>query len=71
MFFDRVLVNPLVDEDGRVILPDQGDGATDSGKQPGKETGATSPPMIATMMEGSRMQVEAPECLKFYGEQPF
>ena len=40
VFFDRVLVNPLVDEDGRVILPDQGDGATDSGKQPGKETGA-------------------------------
>lgn len=40
VFFERVLVNPLVDEEGRVILPDQGDGATDSGKQPGKETGA-------------------------------
>ena len=40
VFFQRVLVNPLVDEDGRVILPDQGDGATDGGKQPGKDTGA-------------------------------
>ena len=40
VFFDRVLVNPLVDEDGWVILPDQGDGATDSGKQPGKDAGA-------------------------------
>ena len=39
VFFERVLVNPLVDEDGRVILPDQGDGATDSGKQPGKDAG--------------------------------
>ena len=29
VFFERVLVNPLVDEDGRVILPDQGDGASD------------------------------------------
>ena len=40
VFFDRVLVNPLVDEDGRVILPSTGDGMTDGGKQPGKETGA-------------------------------
>ena len=40
VFFDRVLVNPLVDEEGRVILPDQGDGTTDGGKQPGKDTGA-------------------------------
>ena len=40
VFFERVLVNPLVDEDGWVILPDQGDGATDSGKQPGKDAGA-------------------------------
>ena len=40
VFFQRVLVNPLVDEDGRVILPSTGDGATDSGKQPGKETDA-------------------------------
>ena len=40
VFFDRVLVNPLVDEDGWVILPDQGDGVTDSGKQPGKDAGA-------------------------------
>ena len=40
VFFQRVLVNPLVDEEGRVILPDQGDGATDGGKQPGKDAGA-------------------------------
>ena len=40
VFFDRVRVNPLVDEDGWVILPDQGDGVTDSGKQPGKDAGA-------------------------------
>ena len=29
VFFERVLVNPLVDEDGRVILPNTGDGASD------------------------------------------
>ncbi len=38
VFFQRVLVNPLVDEEGRVILP--GEGTTDSGKQPGKDAGA-------------------------------
>ena len=37
VFFERVLVNPLVDEDGRVILP--GDGTTNGGKQPGKDAG--------------------------------
>ncbi len=37
-----MLVNPLVDEDGRVILPDQGDGATDGGKQPGAHDGQDS-----------------------------
>ena len=36
VFFQRVLVNPLVDEDGRVILPSTGDGTTDGGKQPGE-----------------------------------
>ena len=36
VFFQRVLVNPLVDEEGRVILPSTGDGTTDSGKQLGK-----------------------------------
>ena len=35
-----MLVNPLVDEDGRVILPSTGDGTTDGGKQPGKDAGA-------------------------------
>ena len=40
VFFQRVLVNPLVDEEGRVILPSTGDGTTDSGKQPGKDAGA-------------------------------
>ena len=40
VFFQRVLVNPAVDEEGRVILPSTGDGTTDGGKQPGKETGA-------------------------------
>ena len=30
VFFERVLVNPLVDEDGRVILPSTGDGTSDS-----------------------------------------
>ena len=40
VFFDRVLVNPLVDEDGRVILPSTGDGMTDGGKQPGKDADA-------------------------------
>ena len=40
VFFQRVLVNPLVDEDGRVILPSTGDGTTDGGKQPGKGAGA-------------------------------
>ena len=38
VFFQRVLVNPAVDEDGRVVLP--GDGTSDSGKQPGKDAGA-------------------------------
>ena len=36
VFFERVLVNPLVDEDGRVILPSTGDGMTGGGKQPGE-----------------------------------
>ena len=40
VFFERVLVNPLVDEEGRVILPGTGDGMTDGGKQPGKDAGA-------------------------------
>ena len=40
VFFQRVLVNPLVDEEGRVILPSAGDGTTDSGKQPGKDASA-------------------------------
>ena len=40
VFFDRVLVNPLVDEEGRVILPGAGDGTTDGGKQPGKDADA-------------------------------
>ena len=40
VFFQRVLVNPAVDEEGRVILPGEGDGATDGGKQPGKDAGA-------------------------------
>ena len=40
VFFERVPVNPLVDEDGRVILPSAGDGTTDSGKQPGEDAGA-------------------------------
>ena len=40
VFFERVLVNPLVDEEGRVILPSTGDGMTDGGKQPGKDAGA-------------------------------
>ena len=30
VFFDRVLVNPLVDEDGRVVLPGAGDGTSDA-----------------------------------------
>ena len=30
VFFERVLVNPLVDEEGRVILPSTGDGTTDA-----------------------------------------
>ena len=40
VFFQRVLVNPLVDEDGRVVMPSTGDGTTDGGKQPGKDAGA-------------------------------
>ena len=40
VFFERVLVNPLVDEEGRVIMPSTGDGTTDSGKQPGKDANA-------------------------------
>ena len=42
VFFQRVLVNPLVDEDGRVILPSTGDGTTDGGKQPGAHDGQDS-----------------------------
>ena len=37
VFFERVLVNPAVDEEGRVVMP--GDGTTDGGKQPGKDAG--------------------------------
>ena len=44
VFFERVLVNPWLDEAGRVILPSTGDGMTDGGKQPGKETGAHDEP---------------------------
>ena len=40
VFFERVLVNPLVDEEGRVILPGEGDGTTDVAKQPGKDADA-------------------------------
>ena len=40
VFFQWVLVNPAVDEEGRVILPSTGDGTTDGGKQPGKDVGA-------------------------------
>lgn len=40
VFFEQVLVNPLVDEEGRVILPSTGDGTTDGGKQPGKDADA-------------------------------
>ena len=29
VFFERVLVNPLVDEEGRVVMPSTGDGTTD------------------------------------------
>ena len=47
VFFQRVLVNPLVDEEGRVILPGEGDGTSDSANAGGpvdkdvaaKETG--------------------------------
>ena len=47
VFFQRVLVNPLVDEEGRVIMPSTGDGTTDSGKQPGKDAGAHDGPHSA------------------------
>ena len=30
VFFERVLVNPLVDEDGRIVLPGAGDGTSDA-----------------------------------------
>ena len=30
VFFERVLVNPLIDEEGRVILPGEGDGTSDA-----------------------------------------
>ena len=47
VFFERVLVNPLVDEEGRVILPGAGDGTSDAANAggpvdkdaAGKETG--------------------------------
>ena len=51
MFFDRVLVNPLVDEEGRVILP--GDGMTDGGKQPGKDANAHDEQYSAGEEEGT------------------
>ena len=51
VFFERILVNPLVDEEGRVILPSTGNETTDGGKQPGKqpgkETGAHDEPHSA------------------------
>ena len=53
VFFERVLVNPLVDEDGRVILPGEGDGMTDSGKQPGKDAGAHDEPHSDGEEEGT------------------
>ena len=48
VFFERVLVNPLVDEDGRVVLPGAGDGTSDAANAggpvdkdaAGKETGS-------------------------------
>lgn len=51
VFFDRVLVNPLVDEEGRVILP--GDGTTDGGKQPGKDANAHDEQYSAGEEEGT------------------
>ena len=51
VFFERVLVNPLVDEEGRVILP--GDGTTDGGKQPGKDADAPDEQRSAGEAEGT------------------
>ena len=44
-----MLANPLVDEEGSVILPSKSDGTTDSGKQPGNGAAdkSSTPPTAA------------------------
>lgn len=53
VFFERVLVNPLVDEEGRVVMPSTGDGTTDGGKQPGKDADAHDEPHSDRGEEGT------------------
>ena len=56
VFFQRVLVNPLVDEEGRVILPGEGDGTSDGANAggpadkdvAGEETGGEDSAALST-----------------------
>ena len=56
VFFQRVLVNPLVDEEGRVILPGDGDGTSDAANAggpvdkdaAGEETGGEDSASLST-----------------------
>ena len=56
VFFERVLVNPLVDEEGRVVMPSTGDGTTDGANAggpadkdaAGEETGGEDSTSLST-----------------------
>ena len=63
VFFERVLVNPLVDEDGRVVLP--GDGTTDGANagRPADRDAAAGDCPIGESDDGPLQQVAAPRLL--------
>ena len=60
VFFERVLVNPLVDEDGRVVLPE--DGTNDDGGRNAADAAAGDCP-IGESDDGPLQQVAAPRLL--------
>ena len=51
VFFERILVNPAVDEEGRVILPSTGDGTSDMTGDGGAADGAFDPDPAARVAD--------------------
>ena len=60
VFFERVLVNPLVDEDGRVILPEDG---TNDGRGKNATDAAAGDCPIGESDDGSLQRAAAPRLL--------